>query len=277
MFNIIQSSKFIQVLNTALLALLAFVLVQFIWLFLASNDSTFRTKIPIQQNDSTADEPQGLALFGQIKQTPNKAVAARPVLSKTKLNLILKGVWLNQKQINQSYVIIELSSKDKIFFINDKISSLATLVEIYANYVVLNRAGQLEALYLRKNNKDKLITSAKKANNNEIVPDLNAQEKQQLNHIRQQLKANPWRLSQILNIKPKYKVGKLTGFEIRPGKERNLFYKLGLEPGDVVHSVNNDVLTLATLNAVLNTVVNNGNIRITFNRSGTSKTLVLKL
>ncbi len=271
-----KNTKLVTSLNLGLLVLLAYILVDFFWLIMLPQLDNNQVDQIITAKPITQDKmPEAKALFGK-KQLRQKAVVEKKIV-KSKLNLELKGVWLNNQQLQKSYAIIKISGVDKIFYLNDRISSLAKLVEININFVVLDRSGQLEALYLRKNNKDLVIDEKASASANDIVPNLNSREKSRLNKIRKDLKNNPWKLSQILNVKPSYKSGELIGFEIRPGRERNLFYKLKLEPGDVVHSINGQRLSLSTMQAALNTVVDNSDISIGFYRKKNDKTLVLNL
>lgn len=271
-----KNTKLVTGLNLGLLVLLAYILVDFFWLIMLPQLDNNQVDQIITAKPITQDKmPEAKALFGK-KQLRQKAVVEKKIV-KSKLNLELKGVWLNNQQLQKSYAIIKISGVDKIFYLNDRISSLAKLVEININFVVLDRSGQLEALYLRKNNKDLVIDEKASASANDIVPNLNSREKSRLNKIRKDLKNNPWKLSQILNVKPSYKSGELIGFEIRPGRERNLFYKLKLEPGDVVHSINGQRLSLSTMQAALNTVVDNSDISIGFYRKKDDKTLVLNL
>ena len=274
--------KIVPIINHWLLILLAYVLVQLTWAWLTYKVNYINDSIESKQNKQIGLEiktPKTLPIFGQIKlENPIIAKAVQQTRRvKTKLNLVLKGVWFNKNDNLKSYVIIQLSSRDKIYHINDKISSLATLVEIKTDYVTLNRSGQLEVLYLRKNSHQEYNKKQVSKTTSILKPNLNNTDKRQLNHIRKELKNNPWKLSQIMSIKPYYQRGKLKGFKIRPGKERHLFYNLGLKVDDIVYAVNGETLTFSKLNAVLNAVINNGNINIGFYRNNITYSLILNL
>lgn len=263
--------------NYLLLIVLAYFIVQFFWLLLPKQDNASLGLSPIKSQVKTK-MPKALALFGELAKkeapTPKKST-----LTKTKLNLVLHGIWLNSKDPKKSYVIVELSGQDKIYHLNDSISSLATIEDIQENFITLNRSGTMEALYLRKNNNnvrfDEAPATTKETRT--FKPRLNSIEKRKLNKIRRELKTNPWKLAQIMNIAPHYRSGKLIGFKVQPGRERHLFYQLGLESGDVVYQVNGSALSFSQLNTVLNTVVSNGNISIDFYRNGTEHSLTLNL
>ncbi len=265
--------------NHILLVVLAGFLVQTTWLLLAP--TTDDEKIYSSKAFSNKKPQKTLTfkpIFGEVivQKTVVKKAPVRHI--QTKLNLKLKGVWLNHKYPKKSYAIIELSGQDKIYYPQDKISSLATLTEVAADYITLNRSGQIEVLYLRTPSKKLAVEQAQPvAQSTKLQPTLSNIDKTQLNNIRKTLKTNPWKLAQIMSINPSYKNGKLQGFKIRPGSQRTLFYKLGLAVNDVVYEINGKSLEISQLNAVLNTVVNNGNITIGFYRNNISHSLILNL
>lgn len=265
----------ITFINYLLFIILAYALVELAWLLLLPAYQGVNTNGLVQVKQKQYNQPIAKALFGEIAK---KAIIKKKAkVVKTRLNLILKGVWLNQEVVEKSYVIIEISGKDKIYYLDDKISSLAIIVEIHQRYIILNRSGIRESLYLRKNESTLTTKETTIEEKTKLKPTLNNRERKQLNKIRDSLKTNPWSLSKIMKLKPFYKSGQLVGFKIRPGKERRLFYKLGLEPGDIVYKINGSQLVFSELNDVLNGVIRGGSVSIDLYRNDRQYFLVLNL
>jgi general secretion pathway protein C len=57
--------------------------------------------------------------------------------------------------------------------------------------------------------------------------------------FRQEIMKNPVRLTEFINAAPHNdEEGKFMGYKLTPSKNTDMFYQLGLQPGDVVTSIN---------------------------------------
>ena len=65
----------------------------------------------------------------------------------TKMNLLLRGVIANEEDAQFNSAIIQVSNKDKVYFIGDTITGSASLSQVHKDYVVINLAGKLEKLF----------------------------------------------------------------------------------------------------------------------------------
>ena len=60
--------------------------------------------------------------------------------------------------------------------------------------------------------------------------------------LRNVISQNAGRLTDIIRLSPNVDQGKVTGFRVQPGRDRQTFDALGLMPGDVVTEINGVVL-----------------------------------
>ncbi len=270
----------ITIVNTIIIIFISYFLVQLLWLYLGKNISNDNLSSTANFNKKTHKKIiQIKPIFGEIITKSIKTVqrSKQVVPQKTKLNLKLKGIWLDDNNYKNSYVLINVSGKDKVYKLNDSISSLAIIKDIYKNYITIDRSGTLESLYLRANNSKLTTIVSDNISSNILNPKLSSRDVGQLKNIRNQLKKNPRALSQIMRINPYYKNNILQGFKIRPGREAILFKKLGLQSGDVAYKVNAKKLSFRNLAKVLGSVLNNNTIIIDIYRGEVPLSLTLKL
>ena len=76
-------------------------------------------------------------------------------IPKTKLNLILRGVLADiDANAEDSSVIIQSSSQDKLYSPGDSLPGGVTLKEVHSDHVILSRNGQFEKLFFPDSDKD---------------------------------------------------------------------------------------------------------------------------
>lgn len=113
-----------------------------------------KTRQPVKNYSSISDAH----LFGIFQQ--DTAPAAKTDAPETRLNLVLKGV-LASTPMEYGNAIISMgkNGKEDTYGVGDKVSS-ATVKEIHADRVILERSGRLETLRMPKDFNDNLIKSA---------------------------------------------------------------------------------------------------------------------
>jgi general secretion pathway protein C len=169
-------------------------------------------------------------LFGVYQPTPTGQNAAEA--PETRLSLTLIGV-LAATEAGESRALIGSSDGDeKPYALGDDVIRGVSLQAIFPDRVVLSRDGTLETLRL---NKDAPTTGTAPAPIASTVPPGTAQ---LLTQIRDQVLSDPSKASQFIRIQPANVDGKLTGFRVYPGRDRGAFNQVGLQPGDLVTSVN---------------------------------------
>lgn len=143
----------------ALVVAIAYVLVRTVYLFL---DDAAGSAPPSVYGSVSQTTPQPgatsrridagalalLHLFGEEGAKPAAQVAPQDVNApKTRLSLELQGVFVSEDENKSTAMISEARKESQLFHIGDKVPGNATLAAVYADRVLLNLNGKLEALY----------------------------------------------------------------------------------------------------------------------------------
>ncbi|KPJ88634.1 MAG: hypothetical protein AMJ53_16565 [Gammaproteobacteria bacterium SG8_11] len=190
-------------------------------------------------------------LFGKFEKKiappPVQAVATAP---ETLLNLKLRGVFSSQDKELARAIIADAKGEDESYAIGDEVPGGAILNDIFEDRVILERNGQLETLKLPVESLPGDTTTAVSGGlpprgGNRVSPapaaaidTATADTSEILRHYRDALINDPQSVMGLVRVQPYNKDGKLEGYRIRPGKDRQLLTKFGLRSGDVVKAVN---------------------------------------
>ncbi len=249
---------------TALLAvILAIMLASLFWLVFTP-ESAVPTASVAQQQKVNKNTP--LKNYGQIVASqhifgkePIKKATSKPKNTPTpvtRLNLVLFGIVAREGR--KSYAIIANGKKAKqgIYGVGEEPQPGVKIDSILPRKVILRHAGKLEELLLpvkksvSRSNAHLPSAPAPTAKlgattlpTNSTNSDANKLPEEDLGALRDTLANNPDRLLEIASItEAKDKDGNLTGYRLSPGKNRKMFRKLGLRPGDILTQVNGIVL-----------------------------------
>jgi general secretion pathway protein C len=137
---------------------------------------------------------------------------------------------------------------------------------VYADRVLLDRNGQLEALMLPRQ-----FTPGTAA-----APPPRPQPNQFAENLRQIAQTNPGALTEIIRPQPVYAGGQLKGFRVYPGRNRQQFAQLGLRPGDLIQSINGTPLDDPRSSAeIFNTISSSDRVTVGIERAGQTQELTL--
>ena len=191
-------------------------------------------------------------LFGQVQTTSPAAVAKTTNAPDTRLNLKLRGVLASSDPALAIAIIADGKGKEDAYTLEAKLPGNAVLKEIYADRVILEYRGRLEALRLPKEVIAKFgstngPTTAKRGSG--VRPGFkasptrsvrNADTSALLRQYREAMISDPQSLMNLVSASPVVNkaTGKLKGYRVQPGKDRKLLRKFGLRKGDVVTAVN---------------------------------------
>jgi general secretion pathway protein C len=200
--------------------------------------------------------------------TTTKQVVDAP---ETTLNLKLLGVLAGGKEYGYA-IISSGGNKIKHYGLGDDVPGGATLHAVFSDRVILERDLRMETLRLPRANANgfnqKITTKA--SVNQAMSPVANQTDFESLGQFRQEIMKNPIRLTEFINAAPHNNVdGNFMGYKVTPSTNTDLFYQLGLQPGDVVININDVVLDapnkgpeamqkLATANEVTMVVMREG-------------------
>jgi len=192
-----------------------------------------------QQNNRTkkqAKNYQEIAdahLFGTFQQSVTKTT--KTDAPETRLNLVLKGVLAtNPMEYGNAIISIGKNGKEDNYAPGDKVSS-ATVKEIHADRVILERGGKLETLRMPKDTaSDNLIKSTPGASRTSAPSGPGAV----LSDIRKKILKNPTSFGKYAIPVPVKENGVVRGYRLQPQGDRSLFDAVGLEPSDVIVAIN---------------------------------------
>jgi general secretion pathway protein C len=215
---------------------------------------------------NTAPRPQGVNtqavvsahLFGTAVADPTTQDPNNAPLSSA--NLVLAGT-IATDDPKKGIAIISDGGPSKVFSVGQGVNG-ASLYSVYLDHVILDRGGTLETLKLPR-----LIAASQSMPRRGGGPINNPA----VDNIRRMVQQDPGILDQVMRTVPSYDnaAGKLRGFRAYPGRNRTIFSKLGLKPGDLVTAINGQALDDPQHSQeVLNTIQSSASVSITVERGG---------
>lgn len=173
-----QLNPWVKRANTAACVVLviatAYVLVKLVYLFVDTSvgaaPSLYGQQSQTLQGIGRQDKIDTSAiamwsLFGREGQKVEKTEQPKDVNApKTRLSLELQAVFVAPVEERSSAMIAESRKDSQLYHIGDKVPGNVSLAAVYQDRVLLNRNGQLEALYFPENSKGGLTRSTGDAN-----------------------------------------------------------------------------------------------------------------
>lgn len=202
-------------------------------------ESPLVVAIPQQKSRQTLHQPPSAGgLFGTAG---NGESGTRTSAPDTNLNLSLSGVIAADDPAIALAFIRVAGGAEKSYFINEQVSGGAIVKEIYQDRVILSRNGRFETLRMPQKFSGIVLedeTSQKPLSgkqSNIIQPAVSTEEIQK---YKQKLLSAPNELAGLIRQRPVRRNGKVAGYRLFPGSDRELFNRLGLKPGDIITAVN---------------------------------------
>jgi general secretion pathway protein C len=209
-------------------------------------------------------------LFGVPVIEPGSQDPANAPLSSA--NLVLAGTIATQNPKKGVAIISDAGGPSKVYSVGDNVNG-ASLHSVYLDHVILDRAGALETLVLpRSLAGGRGPTPRPRNGDNRTVA--------AVDNIRRMVQQDPGILDQVMRTVASYDnaAGKLRGFRAYPGKNRAIFGKLGLKPGDLVTAVNGTALDDPQRSQeVFNTIQSSDHVTVTIERGGQSQDISLNI
>lgn len=189
-------------------------------------------------------------------------------------NLVLAGTIATQDP-KHGIAIISDGGPSRVYSVGDSVGG-ARLHSVFMDRVLLDRGGTLESLTLPRT-LDGRVAAAPKATG---VFGPNSRVTSVAENLRRRVQQEPGFLNEIMRTVPSYdnRAGKLRGFRAYPGRNRIIFSKLGLKPGDLVTAINGTPLDDPQHSQeVLNTIQNSDHATVTIDRAGQRQDITLNL
>ncbi len=185
----------------------------------------------------------------------------------TRLNLKLRGTVTDGDDQMAHAIIADSSGKEKVYFLHDAVPGNATLHQVQADRVILNRGGILEALKLPRESGDRRVSATRTPNNRRTGSRPTVQEL---------VTKNAAAFTDVVRLQPFSSRGKLKGYKVFPGPKRQYFGSLGLRPGDLVTEINGTTLDNPAKGAqVFQNLGNSSQVTLTIERNGVAQVITI--
>lgn len=232
------------------------------------------TKTTVPQVRHTQIDVQNVVsahLFGIAAGEPGAQDAANAPQSTS--NLVLAGTVASQDP-KRGVAIISDGGPSKVYSVGDNVGG-ASLHSVYLDHVILERGGALETLLLPR-----LLGPGMRAPPITRRPGGDARTVTAVDNIRRMVQQDPGILDQVMRVVPSYDsaAGKLRGFRAYPGRNRQIFNKLGLKAGDLVTAINGTALDDPQHSQdVFNTIQTSDHATVTLERGGQRQEITLNI
>lgn len=248
-----KSPWLIPGLNLLLVLWLAWQLAQFSWAFFSGGDDIAEDEATVQVSTVKPEQQRhnerqiaAWHLFGAPSQKQPVVQEAAPVdAPDTRLRLTLSGVFASEDDKEARAIIGDQRGKQDSYSAGDSLPGGVKLSAIHPDRVILQRDGRYETLRLPRNQrrggavKPLSHRQARRVNTGSGPAfDRNAA----LQRYRREIKANPSSLMEYVRATPARENGQFIGFRLQPGRKAGALRELGLEPGDVVTSINGVII-----------------------------------
>jgi general secretion pathway protein C len=227
-------------------------------------------------------------LFGEVRPDEPKPVVQVEAAPDTQLNLKLRGVFASSVPNGGRAIIADAGGREDAYSVGDEVAAGVKLNRIFPDRVLLERNGRLEALRLPEDER-LLMSQAEEpeamegaplaeAGEADVVVAPNTDRAELLRQYRSQLLSNPQSMMGLVRADPFNRDGRLIGWRIRPGRDRQLLQQFGLQSGDVVTAVNgvqidNPIKALE----VLRDLSSASQISLNIERNGAPQSLVFQI
>lgn len=220
------SSAILIIANAHILALIT-------WMLLSDQEPVTVAPLPTAKtlpqavNQQAFHELTNAHLFGIMGKTGPVTTTKVP---ETRLNLILKGILADEPMQNASVIISRSKGgKEEVYGLGDKMPGGIIIKEIHSEHIILLRQGQLETLRLIKE------SGVGKASSKRSVTTSGAES---LKNIRQKITTNPASFMEYATPVVVREAGRQIGYRLQPKTNKNLLAETGIQPTDVITSIN---------------------------------------
>ena len=201
---------------------------------------------PASASGSSVDIEQlkSLSVFGKVAP-----VAQAPVTSPenqavdSQLNLVLMGIIFSNEE-SLARAIITSGAATELYAIGNPLSGTngVSIAKIMEDRVIVNNNGQFESLWLYQDNPNTSSLLQSNTAAQSYSPPLSAPIDNNSDADRGVAEVGR-SLSDVVAMSIYREAGKVIGYKIRPGRDAEKFRSLGLQPDDIVTSVNGMPLT----------------------------------
>jgi len=208
-------------------------------------------------------------LFGDaVAQNTNGDAANAPPSS---MPLVLAGLLATADPKEGMAIIGESAANAKVVAVGQQVPGGAQLHSVYNDRAIIDRSGALESVFLPRNASGAGMAPpppVAAASGNEAM----------VERMRKLVSDDPGVIGQVLRPQPVFAGGKMRGFRVYPGANRQAFARLGLRAGDLVTAINGTPLDdKDRAQEIFGTLNSSTDARVTVTRNGRQQELVLNV
>jgi general secretion pathway protein C len=189
------------------------------------------------------EQLKSLALFGK-ESADVPIVVAEPVeiieqVEKTRLNLKLVGSYAHNNK-DLGYAIIAKGSDQDLYKVGDEIAGFSNvlLIGVYSEKIILANKGKREALYMFPEGESYASAAVSPSSPaTSIQPP-----SEDIRSIDIEADLDSQTISDVIRFSRTAKDGKMLGFRVLPGRNRQVFDQTGLQLNDVVVAIDGQAL-----------------------------------
>jgi general secretion pathway protein C len=208
---------------------------------------------------------QAAALFGAAAQAPQSSESA----PRTNVPLVLVGTLAGPQPEQGLAILGESPQAARVYMVGATLPGGVKLHSVYPDRVVIDRGGTLETLPLPR--QMALGTNYQAPAVSDTAPGV---EPPLAESVQRLIESGPEVVGEMIRPMPDFANGQLRGFRVYPGRDRRMFAKLGLQPGDLVTQINGVPLTDAQRGLeILRGLGNAGQANVTVERAGSLQQL----
>lgn len=252
-FNTFDRERIVGALQRSAPPVIAFILViaigwqlaRIFWLLVPAStlgDPVAAVTAPatLQQQAQNRPDVQAIAATHLFGEASREAAAPPPAshedVAETRLNLSLKGTIAADDPAMSIAIISSSGDGEKVYSVDDTVAPGTTLHAVYADRVILNRGGVLEALKLPKEFPEGSRPVRRSAQAPTRATSANPS-------IQDVVTENVTKLADVIRPTPYFVAGQQQGYRVYPGRDRKQFAALGLRPGDLIKDIDGAALT----------------------------------
>jgi general secretion pathway protein C len=192
-------------------------------------------------------------------------------VKQSQIPLVLAGTIASGDPTKGFAFIGESAATAKFHKVGDTVGGSAQLHSVYPDKVLLDRGGQKESLLLPRQGSS--ILGARAAPAVAMTP---PPASRFADNIKRIAETNPSAFSEIVRPQALIAQGQMQGFRVYPGRNRQQFAKLGLQPGDLVKAINGTPLDDPQRSGeIFNTLSASDRAQITIERNGQIQQITL--
>jgi general secretion pathway protein C len=226
------------------------------------------------------------SLFGKASQVAEAAPVVVPSSApKTSLNVKLTGVVAVMGRPELGSAVIESQGAEQTYGVDDKIEGTsASLSQVFEDRVLLKIASRFETLMLDG------IEYQQMAAQNTGIQQIDYQPQpepmmdgpqpplEDLAEVRKEMLSEPMKFFDYVRASPQYRNGQLYGYRVMPGKDPELFERMGLKANDVAVEINGTALNdMQQAMMVMNELREATQASIKVERDGQTRDIVFSL